>query len=81
MTLGRSIALGFILIATSIAWADAPIHNIADEPVPTRLDGTPRTLEEVKEAVVKGCQRKGWRPVLDGETQLIGKGRPVNRYR
>ena len=70
MTLGKYLPLGFILIAASIAWADAPIHNIADEPVPTRLDGTPRTLEEVKEAVVKGCQRKGWRPVLDGETQI-----------
>lgn len=70
MTLGKYLPLGFILIATSIAWADAPIHNIVDEAVPTRLDGTLRTLDEVKEAIVKGCQRKGWRPVLDGEAQI-----------
>lgn len=70
MTLGKSTALGFILIATSVAWADAPIRNIVDEAVPSRLDGTSRTLDEVKEAVVTGCQRKGWRPVLDGEAQI-----------
>jgi len=70
MTLGKYIALGFILIATSVAWAAAPIHNIVDEAVPSRLDGTPRTLDEVKEAIVKGCQRKGWQPVLDGEAQI-----------
>jgi hypothetical protein len=70
MTLGKSTALGFILIATSVAWADAPIRNIVDEAVPSRLDGTLRTLDEVKEAIVTGCQRKGWRPVLDGEAQI-----------
>ena len=70
MTLGKYLPLGFIVIATSIAWADAPIHNIVDEAVPKRLEGTSRTLDEVKEAIVKGCQRKGWRPVLDGEAQI-----------
>lgn len=70
MKLGKYMALGFILFVTSIAWAAAPIHNIVDEPVPLRLDATQRTVDEVKEAIVKGCQRKGWRPVLDGEAQI-----------
>lgn len=70
MKFGKHILVGIVLIGASIAWAAKPIHNIVDEAVPSRLDGTPRTLEEVKEAIVAGCQRKGWQPALDGDTQI-----------
>ena len=70
MKISKHIILGLLLIGTSVAWAAKPIHNIVDEVVPVRLDGTPYTLEQVKEAIIAGCTRRGWRPVLDGETQI-----------
>ena len=38
--------------------------------MPIKLDGSGRTVEEVQEAIVKGCRGKGWSPVLDGENQI-----------
>jgi len=70
MTLGKYFLLGFTLFVTSIAWAAEPIHNIVDEAVPIRFDGNPRTIEDVQNAVVKGCQRKGWSPVPAGENEI-----------
>jgi hypothetical protein len=59
-----------LLVATSFAWADKPIHNVVDEPVPITFDGSSRTMDDVKQAIIAGCQRRGWTPVADGDAQI-----------
>lgn len=70
MKLSKHIVLGLLLIGSMVVWAAKPIHNVVDEPVPVRLDGSSPTLEEVKKAIIAGCQRRGWTAVLDGDTQI-----------
>lgn len=66
----RVISVVGFLLAVSPVWAAKPIMNMIDEPVPVTLDGSPRDIDEVKTAIINGCRRKGWTPVLDGEDQV-----------
>ena len=60
----KCIALLFFLLISSIAEAAKPIGNLIDVPVPTSLDGTYPSLDEVKRAIISGCKIKGWSPEL-----------------
>jgi hypothetical protein len=65
------LIVAFFLLAASSTWAAKPIENLIDVPVPVKLDGSKPTLEEVKNAIIAGCKRKGWKPVLGEGNQLI----------
>jgi len=58
------------LLATNPTWAAKPIENLIDVPVPVKLDGSTSTLEDVKNAIIAGCKRKGWKPVLGEGNKL-----------
>ena len=58
------------LVLGPLAWAAKPIHNVIDQPVPVIFDGSSRTLEEVKAAIIAGCQRRGWTATLDSDEQI-----------
>lgn len=47
-----------------------PISNIEDKVIPTKLDGSDRSLDDVREAIAKGCMSKGWTPVVVDESQI-----------
>jgi len=47
-----------------------PISNIEDRAIPTKLDGSARSLDDVREAIAKGCSSKGWAPVVVDESRL-----------
>lgn len=70
MLIKRHFVLLPLLIATSFVWGAKPIQNIVDEPVSARLDGSSRSLEDVKQAIIAGCQQKNWKPALDGDAQI-----------
>ena len=70
MKLRKIVLVCLMMLGMSAAWAGKPILNLVDETVPGRFDGGARTLDEVQEAIVKGCQRKGWRPFDDGENKI-----------
>ena len=70
MKLKTLIFLAIFLGVSAQAWAAKPILNIEDESVPVKLDGSTRSIEEVRDAIAAGCKRKGWTPVIADEGQI-----------
>ena len=70
MKLSKLILLCLMLLGMNAAWAAKPILNLENEVVPPTFDGDTRSLDEVREAIAAGCTGKGWRPVMDSETQI-----------
>ena len=70
MKLRIFILAALFLGVSANAWAAKPIENIVDKPVPAKLDGSGRQVEEVRDAIVNGCRAKGWTPVMDGDSQI-----------
>ncbi len=70
MKLSKIALVCLMSLSMGAAWAAKPILNLENEAVPPKFDGSERTLDEVREAIASGCKGKGWRPVMDGETQL-----------
>jgi len=66
----KTIALLFFLSISSIAEAAKPIENLIDVPVPTNIDGTFPSLDEVKRAIISGCKTKKWLPELIDQNKL-----------
>lgn len=66
-----AIMFSLILIAGGTGCATSqPIENIVDRPVPVNVDGSARALEEVKAAIIEGCQAKRWSAVMDGGARI-----------
>lgn len=59
-----------LLVLPANANAAKPIENLIDMPVPAKVDGSPRTIEEVRKAIILGCQARGWTPADDGEQKM-----------
>jgi hypothetical protein len=70
MKQSQFILTSLLLLVSSFAWSAKPIHNIVDESVPMMADGSSATLEDVKKAIITGCERKGWNATLDGDAQI-----------
>ena len=70
MKMNKYFLAVLVLMLASIAWAAKPIHNIVDEAVPVKNDGSGRTADEVKEAMIAGCKRRSWSPVIDRDAQI-----------
>ncbi len=65
------LLLSVALLGSGVALAAKPILNLRSEVVPPHYDGTDRTLDEVRESIANGCRGKGWRPIIDGDTQIV----------
>lgn len=70
MKQSQYILASLLILMSSIAWGAKPIHNIVAEPVPLLIDGSSATLDDVKKAIIAGCQQRGWNAVLDGDKQI-----------
>lgn len=68
LVIAASLALFLALPVT--ANAAKPIENLIDMPIPAKVDGSQRTLEEVRKAIILGCKARGWTPVDDGEQAI-----------
>lgn len=71
MRFGRYVLVGVALLGAGVALAGKPILNLQSEVVLPHFDGGDRSLDEVREAIANGCRHKGWRPIMDGDTQLV----------
>ena len=50
----------FLLLIIIPSCTSQPIINLKDEPLPTLADGSTYTKEQVQEAIIEGCRRRGW---------------------
>lgn len=60
----------FILIVPVVVFAADPIKNLIDIPVPVNIDGSYPSIEEIKEAIISGCRKRGWTPILENESKV-----------
>lgn len=66
--------LSILLLMVSVsAMAADPIQDLIDVAVPVNIDGKQPGLEEVKAAVISGCRKRGWIPVVSGPNQITAK--------
>lgn len=49
----------------------APVLNLDNEGLPTKLDGKPHTQEEVQEAILRACNRRGWSAQVQGDGAIL----------
>ncbi len=50
-------------MCSGMASAAKPIQNMIDVPVPANIDGSSKSLEQVKNGIIAGCKYKRWTPV------------------
>ncbi len=61
------ILLLLVVISSLSCRRSFPILNLRNEPLPTLVDGSTYTKEEVRTAIFKGCRRRGWVAQPKGE--------------
>lgn len=67
----RAVLLSVVLaVLPSLSFAAEPVLNLNDVLLPARLDGSAYALEDVRKAILLGCQRRGWTPVDNGPNAL-----------
>jgi hypothetical protein len=59
------LLIAILSMCHSAALAAKPIENLIDIPVPSNIDGSMPSLEEIKSASIRGCKDKRWTPVVD----------------
>ena len=62
-----------ILLIASIAFVRAEaarVENLEGLAIPSRTDGTPFSLEEVRTLIMKGCAEREWKPEYEGESVI-----------
>ncbi len=59
------VFLLLVVIPSCTRW---PILNLKNEPLPMLVDDSTYTKEQVREAIIEGCRRRGWvaRPKEEG---------------
>ncbi|MCH1925993.1 hypothetical protein L9G74_13190 [Shewanella sp. C32] len=67
MKLFKRMIAGVLLLTSGLAMAATPIEDLNNVAVPTKIDGTVLTFEEVRNAIVRGCKDRGWKPELVSE--------------
>jgi hypothetical protein len=70
MRTGTLLLLALALLLPGQALAAKPIEDLVGIEIPARMDGSKRSLDEVKEAIIAGCKFKGWAPVVAAEDRF-----------
>lgn len=55
------------IIAISICGCIKPIMNLENYEVPSLDDGSPQSIETIKNAILTACRNKGWSPRIMGD--------------
>lgn len=66
----KYLFMALLFIISNAALATSPIQNMVDVPVPVNVDGSHPNLEEIKGAILSGCRKRGWMPLIDDERQI-----------
>jgi len=59
------------VVSPLLVFAGSPIQDLLDNPVPIKPDGSMYSVEDVKNAIIKACQERGWTPKPDGDSKVI----------
>lgn len=65
----KYVSMAILLVSCAVAMA-AAIGNLIDVKVPTFIDGTNPSTEDVRNAIMAGCKRKAWIPVVDEDGNI-----------
>ena len=65
----KYVPIAILLVMSSVAIA-AKLENLIDVQVPANIDGTGPSVEDVKTAILAGCKRKRWIPVVDEDGNI-----------
>jgi hypothetical protein len=65
----KYVSIAVLLVMSSAAIA-AKVQNLIDVQVPANIDGSSPSLEDVKTAILAGCKRKRWIPVVDEDGNI-----------
>jgi hypothetical protein len=52
------------------AFASDPIKDLVGVTVPVNVDGSAPNVEEVKQAIISACRKRGWTPTITGANQI-----------
>ena len=69
----------FMLISAPSS-AASPIQNMIDVPVPIRTDGSQYSIDEVRAAIIQGCQTRRWTAEIAGEEAIRAKLNIKNKH-
>lgn len=69
-----------ILMATGVSHAGSPIQNMIDVPVPIRADGSGYAIDEVRTAIIKGCQARRWTAEIAGDGLIRARLNVRNKH-
>ena len=67
----RILPFTFLILFAGHAHAAKSIENLIDIQIPVYVDGTYPSLDVVRAAIISGCSKRGWTPVLDGENKIV----------
>lgn len=65
----KYVSIAILLVLSSVAIA-AKVENLIDLHVPASIDGSSPSVEDVKKAILAGCKRKRWIPVVDEDGNI-----------
>ena len=58
-------------VALLISCTMAPILNLDNENLPTKLDGEPYTQEQVQRAILRACNHRGWSAQVQADGAIL----------
>jgi len=65
----KFVSITILLAMSSVAIA-AKVENLIDVQVPANIDGSSPSVEDVKKAILAGCKKKRWAPVIDEDGNI-----------
>jgi hypothetical protein len=69
-----------LLLAAAPARAATPVMNMIDVPVPIQPDGSRYPIEDVRAAIIQGCQAQRWSVEITGDGVLLARFNNKNKH-
>jgi hypothetical protein len=70
MKLSKILPILPLLFLSGALEAAKPIQNLIDVSVPQNEDGSYPSLNEVRLAIIAGCNAKGWQPIQESKEMI-----------
>ena len=70
MKISKTLPLLLLFLLSAPLEAAKPIGNLIDVSVPQNEDGSYPSLNDVRRAIIAGCQVKGWQPIQESKDRI-----------
>ncbi|MDH3691235.1 MAG: SHOCT domain-containing protein [Gammaproteobacteria bacterium] len=74
------LAVIFLLLVPLASIAGSPIEDMIDVPVPIRTDGGQYSIDQVRAAIIQGCQARRWTAEIAGDKLIRAKLNVRNKH-